>query len=337
MQLGTTVVEHLLENEKSRPQATGAFTRLFNELVVAAKLISREINRAGLADLAGHAGQYSVHGEPMRKLDIFASDTIIHRVQSSGETCVLASSDHPDLIWVPSKYRRGEYVVVFDPIDSSTNLEANISVGTIFSIFRRQTPSSTDAGMEDVLQPGIKQVAAGYFLYGSSTVMVFTTGAGVHAFTLDPASGEFLLSQNNIRLRESGNIYSINESNYYYWEEGVRRYIEHLKQPPENRPKVYTSRYVGDLVADIHRILLYGGIFLYPTNIRDPRKAPGKLRLLAEASPLALIIEQAGGAASTGRQRILEITPEDLHQRVPLIIGSKNDVKLAEEYLQDKR
>ncbi len=337
MNRGTTVIEHLLLTQKKSPEATGAFTRLLNALTVAAKIISREVNKAGLVEILGFTGSTNVQDEQVRKLDDYANDTIIRRIQASGEACAMASEENADLISMPRNYPRGNYAVIFDPLDGSSNIDANVSIGTIFSIFRRITPGTDDGTLEDVLQPGFKQVAAGYFIYGSSTVMVYTAGNGVHGFTLDPSVGEFLLSDENIKIPERGKIFSVNEGNYNYWDQGVRNYIDYLKDPKAGHSKSYTSRYIGSLVADFHRNLLYGGIFLYPADHKDPRKPHGKLRLMCEANPLSLIVEQAGGASSTGTQRILDIVPEELHQRVPLIIGSKEDVRLAEEFIQGLR
>jgi len=337
MNLGMTVIEHLLLTQKETPAATGAFTRLINGLIVAAKIISREVNKAGLVNILGFTGQQNVQGEQVRKLDDYANDTIIRRLQACGEVCAMATEEDADLITIPRQYRKGNYVVIFDPLDGSSNIDANVSIGTIFSIFRRVSPGDGEGSLEDALQPGYNQAAAGYFIYGSSTVMVYTAGNGVHGFTLDPSVGEFLLSEENIRIPERGNIFSVNEGNYNYWDKGVQKYIDFLKDPQANHPKAYTSRYIGSLVADFHRNLLYGGIFLYPADHKDPRKPVGKLRLMCEANPLALVVEQAGGAASTGHQRILDVIPQEIHQRVPLIIGSKEDVKTAEEFIQGMR
>lgn len=333
MKLGTTVIEHLLDTQKKTPEATGAFTRLLNGLIVAAKLISREINKAGLADLMGYTGRNNVHGEKLLQLDDFAKETITHRVQSSGEVCAMASDESPELISMPRQQKAGNYVVLFDPIDSSSNLESNISIGTIFSFYKRVTPGDDEGTLDDVLQPGHRQVAAGYFLYGSSTVMIFTAGNGVHCFTLDPSVGEFILSEEDIRIPETGKIYSVNEGHYRYWDENVRNYIDYLKDPEASHHHSYTSRYIGGLVADFHRNLLNGGIFLYPADHRDSRQPTGKLRLTTEANPLAMLAEAAGGAASTGHERIMDIIPNDIHQRVPLIIGSKEEVRIAEQYI----
>ncbi|MBU2548366.1 MAG: class 1 fructose-bisphosphatase [Proteobacteria bacterium] len=337
MPAGTTVIEHLLRTQQETPAATGAFTRLFNELIVAAKLIVREVNKAGLVEILGFTGRMNVQGEQVRKLDDYANEIMIRRLQACGEVCALASEEDADLIEMPRQMKKGNYVVIFDPLDGSSNIDVNVSIGTIFSVLRRVTPGEGDGTLEDVLQPGYKQVAAGYFIYGSSTIMVYTAGNGVHGFTLDPSVGEFLLSHENIKTPAWGNIFSINEGNYNYWDENVRKYIEFIKDPTAGHLKNYTSRYIGSLVADVHRNLLFGGVFLYPADNKDPRKPHGKLRLMCEANPLAMVVEQAGGAASTGTQRILDIKPEEIHQRVPLIIGSKDNVRQIEEFIQGGR
>ena len=337
MNLGTTVTEHLLLSQKENPAATGAFTRLFNSIIVAAKIIHRDVAKAGLVDILGLAGRQNVQGEQVRKLDDFANHTMIHRLSRSNEVCALVSEEDADLIEIPRQVRKGNYVVIFDPLDGSSNIDANVSIGTIFSIFRRVTSGSDDGTLEDVLQPGHKQVAAGYIIYGSSAVMVYSAGAGVHGFTLDPSVGEFLLSHENIRIPERGKIFSVNEGNYAYWPDGVRRYIDYLKDPNGDHHKSYTSRYIGSLVADFHRNLLYGGIFMYPADTKDPRKPHGKLRLMCEANPMSYIVEQAGGASITGDERILDIVPSEIHQRVPLIIGSKEDVRVFEDFYHGRK
>jgi fructose-1,6-bisphosphatase I len=330
-----TVTEHILEQERENPEATGAFTSLLSELIVVAKIISREVNKAGIADILGYVGRQNVQGEEVHKLDEFANRTIIQRMGHLGQLCTIASEENADLIKIPAKYPKGNYVLICDPLDGSSNLDVNVSIGTIFSIHRKIT-SDEDCILSDVLQPGYKQVAAGYFIYGSSTMMVFTTGPGhgVHGFTLLPGVGEFLLSHENIRIPERGRIFSVNESYYNYWSENVRRLVDHFKSP-DNKP-AYTARYIGSLVSDFHRNLLQGGIFMYPSDTKDPRKPHGKLRLMCEANPMAFVVTEAGGYASNGEKPILEIEPEELHQRVPLFIGSKEDVELAEEYLQGK-
>jgi len=333
--IGMTVTEHILEEERENPEATGAFTSLLSELIVVAKIISREVNKAGIADILGYVGRQNVQGEEVHKLDEFANRTIIQRMGHLGQLCTIASEENADLIKIPAKYPKGNYVLICDPLDGSSNLDVNVSIGTIFSIHRKIT-SDEDCILSDVLQPGYKQVAAGYFIYGSSTMMVFTTGPGhgVHGFTLLPGVGEFLLSHENIRIPERGRIFSVNESYYNYWSENVRRLVDHFKSP-DNKP-AYTARYIGSLVSDFHRNLLQGGIFMYPSDTKDPRKPHGKLRLMCEANPMAFVVTEAGGYASNGEKPILEIEPEELHQRVPLFIGSKKDVELAEEYVQGK-
>ena len=258
MSFGTTVVEHLLITEKQTPAATGSFTRLLNALIVAAKVIQREVNKAGLVDILGYAGRENVQGEQVRKLDDFANYTMIRHLQRCGEVCMLASEEDADLIEVPRRFKKGNYIVIFDPLDGSSNIDANVSIGTIFSIYRRVSPGGDDGKLEDVLQPGHKQVAAGYIIYGSSTVLVYTVGNGVHGFTLDPSVGEFLVSHENIHIPERGKIFSVNEGNYKYWDDGIKNYIDYLKDPESDHHKSYTSRYIGSLVADFHRNLLYG-------------------------------------------------------------------------------
>lgn len=334
---GITVTEHLLLTQTEFPGATGVFTRLLNQLIVAAKLISREVNKAGLVDILGFTGRENVQGEEVRKLDDFSNEAVIRCLEPSGVLCAMSSEEVADIIEIPRQYPVGSYVLIFDPLDGSSNIDVNVSVGTIFSIFHRVSEGDERGTTEDVLQPGYKQVAAGYFVYGSSTIMVYCAGSGVHGFTLDPSVGEFLLSHENIQIPERGNTFSINEGNYNYWHEGVRRYIDFLKDNSAGHKKGYTSRYIGSLVADFHRNLLHGGIFLYPADTKDPRRPSGKLRLMCEANPLAFVVEHAGGTASTGFERILEIEPDDLHQRVPLIIGSKEEVRIAEEFIQNQR
>lgn len=334
--VGMTVIEHLLIKQRENPEATGAFTRLLTELIVAAKVISREVNRAGLVDILGYTGRINIQEEWVRKLDDFSDHTIIERMEKSGQLCTMASEENPDLIEISKEYPKGNYILIFDPLDGSSNIDVNASIGTIFSIHRKVT-SGEEPTLADALQKGSKQVAAGYFIYGSSTMMVYTTGSGVYGFTLFPGLGEFLLSHEDIRIPERGKIYSVNEGNYNYWDKNVRSFVDYLKEPDKATKRPYTSRYIGALVADFHRNLLKGGIFMYPANTKDPKKPHGKLRLLCEAAPLAFIVEQAGGYASTGHERILDVEPQELHQRVPLFIGSKQEVLLAEEFIQGKR
>ena len=323
-----TVQQHILDEERLYPGATGDFTALLTSLTLAAKIISREVNQAGLVRILGETGEINVHGESVQKLDEFAQQTIYSAMGHSGHLCVMASEESEGIIPIPDGGKRGRYVLMFDPLDGSSNIDVNASIGTIFSIHRKITTHALDGNLEDCLQRGTEQLAAGYFIYGSSTMMVYTTGHGVNGFTLDPSLGEFLLSHENIKIPKRGKIYSINEGNINQWDEGTRRYVAHVKQDSKADGRPYSLRYIGSLVADFHRNLLKGGIFLYP----GPK---GKLRLLYEASPLAMVVENAGGSASTGKQRILDITPESLHQRVPLIIGSTDDVRLYEKFCRD--
>ncbi len=330
-----TVTEHLLLHQKESPMATGRFTTLLNELILAAKIISREVNKAGLVDVLGFTGDVNVQGEEVRKLDEYSNRVLIHRLQRAGVLCAMASEENADLIEIPPAFPKGDYILVFDPLDGSSNIDSNVSIGTIFSIYRRQSPSGTGTCLSDLLQKGVNQVAAGYFIYGSSTIMVYTTGRGqgVNGFTLDPSVGEFLLSHQNIRIPEDGQIYSVNEAYWHYWDPTTREVVSYFKNPASKRGQSYSLRYIGSLVADFHRNLLSGGIFMYPADSRDPKKPRGKLRLMCEAAPLAMVVEEAGGLATDGKTRILDIEPQELHQRVPLFIGSKNDVeKVGEIY-----
>jgi fructose-1,6-bisphosphatase I len=326
-----TVIEHLLLHQKESPMATGRFTRLLNELILAAKIISREVNKAGLVDVLGFTGTINVQGEEVLKLDEFANRVLIHRLERAGVLCTMASEENADLIEIPPAFPMGDYVLIFDPLDGSSNIDSNVSIGTIFSIYRRKTPEGKPVTLGDVLQRGANQVAAGYFVYGSSTIMVYTTGRGVHGFTLDPSVGEFLLSHPDIRIPENGKLYSVNESYWHYWDEPTQKVVSYFKTPNNKRGQPYSLRYIGSLVADFHRNLLSGGIFMYPADFRDPKKPGGKLRLMCEAAPLAMVVEAAGGMATDGKTRILDIEPQQLHQRVPLFIGSKNDVQKVME------
>lgn len=335
-QIGIPLNRHIMEQQKHYPGATGDFTSLLTQIALAAKIISREVNKAGLVNILGFTGEKNVQGEAVKKLDVFANEKMVEALTYSGRVCVMGSEEEAEPITLPPEVPRGHYVVLFDPLDGSSNIEAAITIGTIFSIHRRLS-SGPDGTLEDLLQPGRQQVAAGYVVYGSSTMMVYTTGNGADGFTLDPSVGEFLLSHPNIRTPERGHTYSANEGNYQYWHPDVQRYMDyiHEKDPASKRP--YASRYVGSLVADFHRTLLYGGVFLYPADNKDPKTPSGKLRLLYEASPLAMVIQAAGGKASTGTENILDVQPQKLHQRVPLVIGSRAEVELAEEFFQGNR
>lgn len=307
---------------------------MFLDLTLALKVISREVRKAGLVNILGETPDINIQGETVMKLDRFADDRIFKAMDHGGHLCCMASEECENLIQIPSRFEKGDYVLVFDPLDGSSNIDKNVSIGTIFAIFRRVTESG-DGTLKDALQPGTKQVAAGYCIFGSSTMLVYTTGKGVHGFTLDPSVGEFLLSHENIKCPDKGKIYSINEGNSHFWDEPTKRFIDHLKEydPESGRP--YTHRYIGSLVADFHRNLLAGGVFLYPTDYKNPKRPRPKLRLLYEAAPLAFIIEQAGGKASTGDQRIIELTPKSLHERVPLVIGSRWEVEKYEEFYKE--
>ena len=324
-------VEHFIaDQEREHPEATGAFTDILLQLSLAAKIISRAVNKAGLVDILGQAGTENIHGEAVKKLDVYANDVLIDVLSKCGSLSGIASEELDDLLPIPQKYDAGPYVIAFDPLDGSSNIDVNISVGTIFSIHRRVSSGSRDAEASDFLQPGREQLAAGYVLYGSSTMLVFTTGAGVHGFTLDPSIGEFLLSHPNMRIPEPGKrIYSINEGNTTDWTEGQRRLIRRFRGE-EDGAEPFSARYVGSMVADFHRTLQYGGIFMYPGTLAKPE---GKLRLLYEVAPLAMVCEQAGGAATDGARRALDIPPIELHQRVPVFMGSTPLVDLAGEYV----
>ncbi|HEX9653777.1 MAG TPA: class 1 fructose-bisphosphatase [bacterium] len=328
-----TIERHISETQRQFPHATGEFSALLNDIAFAAKIISREVNKAGLVDVLGFTGVTNVHGEQVRKLDEYADSIIFRALDHTRRLCVMASEEREDIIPIPDKFPVGKYVLLYDPLDGSSNIDANVSIGTIFSIFRKISAGERGT-LEDCLQKGTEQIAAGYVIYGSSTMLVFSTGSGVHGFTYDPSVGEFLLSHDDIKIPKRGAIYSVNEGNYDRWDEGTKKYINYLKQTDKATDRPYSARYIGSMVADFHRNLLYGGIFLYPGDKKNPQ---GKLRLTYEAFPLAFIVEQAGGTASDGRRRILDIQPEQLHQKTPLIIGSYDDVKEAEEFIQGKR
>lgn len=324
-----TVTEHLLLHQKQSPAATGIFTRLLYDLILAAKLIARSVNKAGLLDVLGGTGEVNVQGENVQKLDDFANRILIHRMERSGALCAMASEENADIIPVPERFTKGDYILIFDPLDGSSNIDVDINVGTIFSILRRVSPSDQDITLSDILQPGYSQVAAGYVMYGPSTMLIYTTGHGVHGFTLDPTVGEFLLSHPDMTIPPRGKVYSVNEGNTAYWDASTAAAVQSFKGVDNPRGKPYSHRYVGSLVADFHRTLLNGGIFMYPLDYKNPEHPRGKLRLMCEASPMAFLAEQAGGTASDGTRRILDIVPDHLHTRVPLYIGSSQDVEHA--------
>jgi fructose-1,6-bisphosphatase I len=328
-----TLERHISEGERSHPGATGEFSGLLHGLSLAAKLVWREVTKAGLVNILGPTDRMNISGDVVKKLDEFADQTIYRAMDHIGHLCVMASEENEDLLQIPANYPAGKYVLLYDPLDGSGNIDANITIGTIFSIYRRVS-SSGPGTMEDVLQPGHRQVAAGYILFGSSMMFVYSTGHGVHGFTLDPSVGEFLLSHENLRMPARGTIYSTNEGNYGRWSPHMQQYIRYLKEEHPDSGRPYTLRYVGSLVADVHRTMLYGGVYCYPGDTKNPN---GKLRLMYENKPLGYIVEQAGGAASDGTQRILDIQPTSLHQRSPLFIGSREEVRLVEEFLSGKR
>lgn len=329
-----TIERHILEQQRTHPQATGVFSSLLYDIALAAKIIARETSRAGLVEILGLAGKMNVQGEAQMKLDVFANQTLIRINSYTGRVAVMASEEEPEPIPIPEGYPTGRYVLVFDPLDGSSNIDVNVSIGTIFGVYRRLSEGAGGGALQDCLQPGRALVAAGYIVYGSSTMMVYSTGNGVHGFTLDPGVGEFLLSHPNIQIPSPPKYYSVNQGYEQYWSEGVRRFTHWLQGiGEEGLPKPLSARYIGSLVADFHRNLLQGGIFYYPADYRDPRKPQGKLRLLYEAIPLAFIAHHAGGYASDGRRPILDIPPESLHQRTPLFIGDRELVEKAEAFI----
>jgi fructose-1,6-bisphosphatase I len=323
-----TIERFIIEQERQFPEATGELSGVLYDLALAAKMIANKVRSAGLADILGAEGTENVQGEQQQKLDVIANDIMVKAMDHGGRLCAMASEEEPDIIQIPDAFKCGKYVLTFDPLDGSSNIDVNVPVGTIFSVMRKIT-RGTRGEMEDMLQPGRRQVAAGYIIYGSSTMLVYTTGQGAHGFTLDPSIGEFLLSHPNIRIPERGKYLSVNDSYEQHWDDNVKGLMRRYRGLDGDR-KPLNVRYVGSLVADFHRNLLGGGIFCYPANTKSPK---GKLRLLYEASPLAFVVEQAGGAAHDGHQRILDVQPTELHQRTPLFIGSKDEVELAQQML----
>ncbi len=323
-----TIERYIIEQERLYPEATGELSGLLYDIGLAAKMIANKVRMAGLADIIGATEQENVQGEIQQKLDVIANDIIVKAMDHGGRLCAMASEEEPDIIQIPDNFRCGKYCLLFDPLDGSSNIDVNVPVGTIFSVLRKITRGARGE-MEDMLQPGRRQVAAGYIIYGSSTMMVYTTGQGVHGFTLDPQIGEFLLSHPNIQTPTHGRYLSVNDSYEQYWDEDTRALMRRYRGLDGEREPM-NVRYVGSLVADFHRNLLGGGLFAYPANTRSPR---GKLRLLYEANPLAFLVEQAGGSASNGTHRILDVEPTELHQRTPLFMGSRDDVIMAQTML----
>lgn len=323
-----TLSRHVLQQLQSFSADAQDLSALMNRIALAGKLISRRLSRAGLmAGVLGFTGDVNVQGETVKKMDVYANDVFISVFKQSGLVCRLASEEMEKPYYIPENCPIGRYTLLYDPIDGSSNIDININVGSIFAI-RQQEGNDEDGSAQDLLQNGHKQIAAGYILYGPSTMLVYSIGKGVHSFTLDPSLGEFILSTENIKIPEHGPIYSVNEGNFWQWEESLRDYIRYV-----HRHEGYTARYGGALVGDFHRILFQGGVFLYPGTLKKPE---GKLRLLYEAAPLAFLAEQAGGRASTGIQDILDAVPKKVHDRTPLFIGSKEDVALVESFIKDR-
>jgi len=327
-----TIERHILEEQHSHPEATGVLTNLLYDLALAGKVIASQTLRAGLVEILGRTGSTNIQGEEVQKLDELVDRTLISLNDHTGRLAVMASEEHPDPIPIPERYPTGKYVLLFDPLDGSSNIDFNIPLGTIFSIFRRKTADGPGT-LDDCLQPGRNLVVAGYLIYGTSTMLVYTTGMGVHGFTLDPMVGEFLLSHPNIRIPSKPKYYSANQGYERYWSKGVQHFTHYL-QGQYGQSDGLSLRYIGSLVGDFHRNLLSGGVFYYPDDTRDPHKTHGKLRFMYEAIPLSYIAQQAGGYGSDGRQNILDIEPESLHQRTPLFIGSRDLVKKAEYFIQ---
>ena len=336
-----TIDRHILDQERLHPGATGRFSALLYDIALAAKIISREVNMAGLIDVLGRTGDVNVQGEAVQKLDVFAQEAIVKAMDHAGHLCCMVSEEEEEIIPIPERFDIGPYVLLFDPLDGSSNINVNVSIGTIFSVHHRRSPRGRPGTMEDCLQSGWEQLAAGYVIYGSSTMLVYTTGArrGAHGFTLDPSIGEFLLSHPDIRIPEPpAKVYSVNEAYYARWSRGQQRLVDRFRgvngEGEATGGGGFKSRYIGSLVSDFHRTLLQGGIFMYPTDSGAPE---GKLRILYEAAPLALVCEAAGGRASNGSRNILDLEPNGLHDRTPLYLGSASLVKLTEQYLENDK
>jgi len=327
-----TLGEFIIENQHAFKYTSGELSRLINSIRLAAKVVNHEVNKAGLVDIIGAAGDTNIQGEDQQKLDVYANEKFIQTMTKRNIVCGIASEEEEDFISINSQdeNHQNKYVVLIDPLDGSSNIDVNVSVGTIFSIYRRVTPAGTPATLEDFLQKGNQQVAAGYVVYGTSTMLVYTTGDGVNGFTLNPAIGSFYLSHPNMKFPEDGTLYSVNEGNYIHFPRGIKNYIKYCQMEEGDRP--YTSRYIGSLVSDFHRNMIKGGIYMYPKSSQNPN---GKLRLLYECNPMAFLAEQANGKASDGFTPTMDVQPTELHQRVPFICGSKNMVEKAEEFMRN--
>jgi len=323
-----TLSEFIMERQADFPYASGDLSRLLADIGIAAKIVNHKVNKAGLQDILGAVDSTNVQGETQQKLDVFADNALLNAVKWGGQVCGAASEENEKYLAFDSEVcRKSKYVILFDPLDGSSNIDVNVSIGTIFSVFRRKSSIGDLANLNDFLQKGSEQVAAGYVIYGSSTMLVYTTGHGVNGFTLEPSIGEFCLSHEQMQIPDSGAIYSINEGNLLSCSKGVQEYIKWCKQTDKATNRPYSARYIGSLVADVHRNMIKGGVYIYPGTIKNPK---GKLRLQYECNPLAFIVEQAGGKASDGVRRIMDLQPKDLHERVPLIIGSKSMVEMLE-------
>lgn len=329
-----TLTQFIIEQQRGLPDASGTFSMLLNNIVTACKAISHLVNRGNLVGVLGSAESENVQGEVQKKLDIITNDIMVNALNWTGHLAGMASEEVDDIISIPEQYPKGKYLALFDPLDGSSNIDVNLAVGTIFSILRCR--EGVDAAVEDFLRKGSEQVCAGFVLYGPSTMMVLTTGHGVNGFTLDQDIGEFILTHPNMRIPEETSEFAINMSNQRFWETPVQRYIDECLQGTDGaRGKNFNMRWIASLVAEVYRILTRGGVFLYPLDLRDQSKS-GKLRIMYEANPMAFIIEQAGGACSTGHERILDIKPTGIHQRVPLVLGSKKEVERIEAYHREE-
>ncbi len=325
-----TLGQFIIEKQNDFPFAKGELSRLLRDIGIASKIVNREVNKAGLVEILGETGETNIQGEAVKKLDVFANDQFIAALKAGGEVCAIASEENDEIIPIDSEIsKNAKYVVAIDPLDGSSNIDVNVSVGTIFSIYRRRSLNGPGT-LEDFMQRGTEQVAGGYIIYGSSCMMVYTTGKGVNGFTLDPSIGEFCLSHPNMQTKTQGSVYSVNEGNYLHFPDGVKKYIKYCQEEDKATNRPYSSRYIGSGVADIHRNLITGGIYIYPTTTKSPK---GKLRLLYECNPLAFVIEQAGGKATNGHQRIMELDIHELHQRTPLFLGSSEMVEKAMEFM----
>lgn len=330
-----TLSEFIMERQADFPYASGDLSRLLADIGIAAKIVNHKVNKAGLQDILGAVDSTNVQGETQQKLDVFADNALLNAVKWGGQVCGAASEENEKYLAFDSEVcRKSKYVILFDPLDGSSNIDVNVSIGTIFSVFRRKSSIGDLANLNDFLQKGSEQVAAGYVIYGSSTMLVYTTGHGVNGFTLEPSIGEFCLSHEQMQIPDIGAIYSINEGNLLSCSKGVQEYIQWCKQTDKATNRPYSARYIGSLVADVHRNMIKGGVYIYPGTIKNPK---GKLRLQYECNPLAFIVEQAGGKASDGVRRIMDLQPKDLHERVPLIIGSKSMVEMLEELIAKEK